>query len=46
LHHLRELAERDRWALLEMTDRLPLREEPICDECLRTIPTARGRKWS
>jgi hypothetical protein len=26
--------ERDRWALREMIDSLPLDEEQICDECL------------
>jgi hypothetical protein len=26
--------ERDRWALREMLDTLPLQEEPICDACL------------
>lgn len=25
--------EKDRWALREMIDSLPLQEEPICDEC-------------
>jgi len=29
--------EKDRWALREMTDSLPLHEEPICDECLRSF---------
>jgi hypothetical protein len=26
--------ERDRWALREMLDALPLDDEPVCDECL------------
>jgi hypothetical protein len=26
--------ERDRWALREMLDTLPVDDEPICDECL------------
>jgi len=29
--------EKDRWALREMIDSLPLHEEPICDECLRNF---------
>lgn len=29
--------ERDRWALWKMITELPLREEPICDECLRAF---------
>jgi hypothetical protein len=29
--------EKDRWALREMIDSLPLREEPICNECLRSF---------
>jgi hypothetical protein len=29
--------ERDRWALRRMITALPLREEPICDDCLRAF---------
>jgi hypothetical protein len=29
--------EKDRCALREMIDSLPLHEEPICDECLRSV---------
>jgi hypothetical protein len=29
--------KKDRWALREMTDSLPLQEESICDECLRSF---------
>ena len=29
--------ERDRWALWEMITELPLREEPVCDDCLQVF---------
>jgi hypothetical protein len=29
--------EKDRWALRQMIDALPLGEEQICDECLRSF---------
>jgi len=32
--------ERDRWALREMIDSLPLQEEPVCDDCLRVFRAA------